>query len=223
MTIGLRAQDPGAQQDAEAAREKLLKAADQLDNIQANSETTKSAVDGMKADLTKLQADVATLQANNATLTQQLADLQAAFDKSEAAHAKEQKALVDSVAEMIASAKGSSSKSKKKEKAPTAPAAAVSEASSAPATTTTGTAMGASTPSSAPDPTAAADSDPAPVKTQKGYYHIVASGETLTLICNAYREDGVSVSVSDIQKANGLTDKSVLQVGQKLFIPKPGT
>ena len=63
----------------------------------------------------------------------------------------------------------------------------------------------------------------APVKTEKGYYHVVASGETLTLICAAYRENGVNVTVSQIRKANGLTEKSVLKAGQKIFIPKPGT
>ena len=67
------------------------------------------------------------------------------------------------------------------------------------------------------------DNHAAPVKTQKGYYHIVASGETLTLICEAYRENGVKVTVAEIRKANGLTEKSALKAGQKLFIPKPGT
>ena len=43
------------------------------------------------------------------------------------------------------------------------------------------------------------------------------------MICTAYRENGVNVTVSEIRKANGLTEKSVLKVGQKLFIPKPGT
>ena len=70
---------------------------------------------------------------------------------------------------------------------------------------------------------AAATVDNTALKPQKGYYHIVASGETLILICNAYKENGVNVSMSEIRKANGLTEKSVLKVGQKLFIPKPGT
>ena len=43
------------------------------------------------------------------------------------------------------------------------------------------------------------------------------------MICEAYRENGVNVTVSEIRKANGLTADSVLKAGQKLFIPKPGT
>ena len=222
----LRAVDPGAQQDAEAAREKLLKAADQLDNIQSNSEATRTAVDGMKDTQTKLQNDVAALQVENASLKQQLADLQAQFATEKVAHEKEQKVLVDSVAGMIASSKESPAPkphSKKKEgtsleKKSAATDTAPAEDSGTKATEPPPDAAPAKTP--APD--TAADTTPPPVKTQKGYYHIVASGETLTMICNAYKEQGVKVSVADVRKANSLTEKSVLKVGQKLFIPKPG-
>ena len=238
-TIRLPAQNPDAQQDAEAAREKLLKAEDELDNIQANSETTKVAVDGMKADVTRLQSDLAKTQVDNASLHQQLADLQAAFDKSEAARVKERQVLLDEVAKLVASGSGpGKTKPAAKKKDATAPAPVKStdgDTSPAPAknpdTTTNAATPSALTPpaDAAPSSTDTTTSPPAdqasppPVKTQKGYYHIVASGETLTLICSAYRQEGVKVSVGDVQKANGLTDKSVLKVGQKLFIPKPGT
>lgn len=230
VPIRLQAVDPGAQQDAEAAREKLLKAADQLDNIQANSETTRSSVDGMKADVTKLQGDITKLQADNASLRQQVADLQAALDKEEAARVKDRQALIDNVADLIASNKsaGGAKTTPKKKTTTAVPDTASSETSTpstpsphpapntetAPSTSSssTGTASGSLTPP--PDTT--------PVKPQKGYYHVVAGGETLTLICEAYKQQGVNVSVSQVRKANGLTDKSVLKVGQKLFIPKPG-
>ena len=235
MTPRLQAQNPGAQQDAEAAREKLLKAADQLDNIQANSEATKTSVDGMKTDAAKLQGDVTKLQGDNAALRQQLADLQSALDQFKSEQIKARQTLIDNVAGMIAAGKGSGTTKpgKKKNETP------VSEAN-------TETSVQAKTPdapsktpslnhppdtsstsprTSAPGGNAAANGDntPPPVKPQKGYYHVVAFGETLTLICAAYRENGVNVTVSEIRKANGLTEKSVLKLGQKLFIPKPGT
>jgi len=219
----LRAQpDPGAQQDAEAAREKLLKAADQLDNIQTNSETTKASVDNMKADVTKLQSTVTQLQADNAALKQQVADLQAAFDKAEAAHAKERQVLLDSVADMIKQAGGTKPTTKKK----SPPAPATADKTPAPdANETSATASTSATSLTPPADTPPAETtpppDPTPAKPQKGYYHVVASGETLRMICTAYRQDGVNVTVSEIEKANGLTDKSVLKAGQKLFIPKP--
>lgn len=228
-TPGLRAQDPGAQQDAEAAREKLLKAEDELDNIQANSEVTKTSVDGMRTDVAKLQGDVTQLQSDNAALRQQVVDLQAALDQFKAEQIKARQTLIDNVAAMIAAGKGSgAAKPGKKKK----------EATGSETEAATETSVEAKTPdipaaatNLAPPPDAvstsigalATENAPAPVKPPKGYYHIVAGGETLTMIRDAYRENGVNVTVSEIRKANGLTETSVLKAGQKLFIPKPGT
>ena len=201
-----------AQQDAEAAREKLLKAEDELDNIQANSEATKTSVDGMKTDVAALQADVTKLQGDNAALKQQVADLQSALDEFKAEQIKARQTLIDNVAGMIAADKDSgAAKVLKKKKEATA-----SEA-------TTETPDTQATTDLAPPPDTTPDNSPERAKPQKGYYHVVADGETLRLICAAYREHGVDVTVSEIRKANGLTETSVLKVGQKLFIPKPGT
>jgi len=207
-TPRLQAQNPGAQQDAEAAREKLLKASDQLDNIQANSEATKLSVDGMKADVVKLQGDVTKLQGDNAALRQQLADLQAAFDRFKTEQIKARQTLIDNVAGMIAVGRESgATKSDKKKKE----AAVQAKTPDAEAAAT----------SLAPPPDT--DNTPPPSKPEKGYYHVVATGETLAMICAAYRENGVKVTMAEIRKANGLTEKSGVKAGQKLFIPKPGT
>jgi regulator of replication initiation timing len=210
--------DPGAIQDREEEREKLLKASDQLDNIQANSEATKSAVDGMKANEAALQASVSQLQTDNAALKQQLADMQTAFDQYKADQVKERQTLIDNVASMIAAGKSST---KKKKVAPDATAGASSAPSSTPAPN-----PALAPPPDASQPPASADATvpaPPPPKPQKGYYHVVASGETLTMICAAYRDNGVHVTVAQIRKANGLTEDSELKAGQKIFIPKPGT
>ncbi|HEV3272621.1 MAG TPA: LysM peptidoglycan-binding domain-containing protein [Candidatus Methylacidiphilales bacterium] len=219
MTPRLQAQDPGAQQDAEAAREKLLKAADQLDNIQANSEATKTSVDGVKTDVAALQASVTKLQSDNAALRQQIADLQAAVDEFKAEQIKARQVLIDKVAGMIAAGKdpGAAKTVKKKKEAP------LSEVATETSVPTKTPDAPASATDLAPPPDAISDTSSEPVKPQKGYYHVVAEGETLRLICTAYREHGVDVTLSDIRKANGLTETSVLKVGQKLFIPKPGT
>jgi hypothetical protein len=204
-------QYPAAQQNEEASRQKILKAADQIDMIETNSEATKLSVEAMKADLAKLQDE-------NAALKQQLADLQAAFNKSEADRAKERQALLDEVADLVKSGKTSGVKKKPAAEsdttadAPTQPAAPGPDTSLAPPPDA-GSASGGTTPN---------DNNATP-KPQKGYYHVVQSGETLTIICAAYRQNGIKVTVVQIRKANGLTDKSVLRVGQKLFIPKPET
>jgi len=217
--LSLRAQNPGAAQDAEAAREKLLKASDELDNIQTNSESTRAAVDGVKTDVASLQQNVTALQNQNASLKQQLADLQAAFDQYKAEQAKERQALIDSVAGMIAASK--TTKKKRTSADTTDP--------SAPDTSTevhadmTGTAPNLAPP---PDHPSASTTDPMPPPTpkkEKGYYHVVVQGETVPIIAAAYRDAGVKVTAAQIRKANGLTLDSVLTPGQKLFIPKPGT
>jgi len=219
---GLRAQDPGSRQDAEAAREKLLKAADELDNIQANSETTKTSVDGMKNDVAALQQTVTKLQGDNAALRQQLADLQSAFDQYKDEQVKSRQKLIDDVAGLIAASKGSTKPAKKKSAdtdAETPVAAKKTEAES-------GAANLAPPPDTSPASTPASPSavnDTPPPKPQKGYYHVVAPGETLTMIVAAYKDNGVNVTVSEVRKANGLSESSGVKAGQKLFIPKPGT
>jgi LysM repeat protein len=213
LAPGLWAQSPGAQQDAEAAREKLLKAADELDNIQANSETTRVAVDSVKTDLASLQQTVTKLQGDNAALKQQLADLQAAFEQYKADQTKDRQTLIDNVAAMIASGKSSRKKRDAAEPETGSPGTEVH------------TAMQPTAPSLAPPPdnsASATDPPPPAPKKEKGYYHVVAEGETVSMIAAAFRDQGVKVTASQIRKANGLTPDSVLKPGEKLFIPKPG-
>jgi len=219
-------QDPGAQQDAEASREKLLKAEDELDNIQANSEATKTSVDGMKNDVATLQANLTQLQTDNAALKQQLADLQAAFAQYKSDQIQARQTLIDNVAAMIAAAK-TSGKTKSVKKKETSSSEAITETAVPKETSAAVPIPSSLTPPPDNPPAQNADTDggapAAPIKPQKGYYHVVASGETLTMICEAYRDSGVNVTVSEIRKANGLTAASELKTGQKLFIPKPGT
>jgi hypothetical protein len=206
---------PAAAQDAEATREKLLKASDQLDMIQSNYESTKIEVDSMKSD-------IAQLQAANSALKDQLTQLQADLNKAEAERAKERQVLVDEVATLVASRSEGSSRPKKHSAPETSPDD--SSASTEVHTPDTESAAGETSPDSASGNAGLAPppENPTP-KPSKGYYHVVESGETLTEICSAYRDQGVKVSISQVRKANGLTEKSVLKVGQKLFIPKPGT
>lgn len=230
MALPVPAQNPGAQQDAEAAREKLLKAADQLDNVQANSETTRLAVDGLKTDVATLQQTVTKLQGDNAALRQQLADLQSAFDQYKADQLKARQALIDSVAEMIAN-KAAKSSTRKKATAEnpdtpslagnseTSPTLNSTEVHSTPAPDIApGLTPPPDQPSALSNPE---DPAPPPPPKQKGYYHTVASGETVAMIAEAFREKGVNVTSAQIRRANSLTPDSVLKPGQKLFIPKP--
>jgi LysM repeat protein len=55
----------------------------------------------------------------------------------------------------------------------------------------------------------------------KGYEHVVQSGETISAIAVAFREQGIKVTSDQIIAANpGLKPES-LKPGQKIFIPRP--
>jgi LysM repeat protein len=86
--------------------------------------------------------------------------------------------------------------------------------------------MGAPATGHKPAPTVSTDTSTSTPTTaggseQKGYYYEVKSGDTISAIAKAYREQGVKVTKDQIQAANpGLNPKS-LMVGKKIFIPDP--
>ena len=242
--------DPGASQDAEAAREKLLKASDQIDLMETNAETTKQAVNGMKADLARIEDENTALKQQVSTLQDTVTKQQDEIDKMEAAREKERQALIDEVSSLVAEKSVTHHHVADTEDTPPAPKKHVADddatadtASDTPATHDAAASLAPpsddtpSGPVKMPPATSADDSTSAstaasldaasatPAATphpRKGYYHVVAPHETLSLICAAYRDHGVNVTVAQVRRANGLTSKSTLKTGQKLFIPKPG-
>jgi len=55
----------------------------------------------------------------------------------------------------------------------------------------------------------------------KGYEYEIQSGDTLSVVVQAYREKGIKVSVDQILKANPGLVPEKMKVGQKIFIPAP--
>ena len=232
---------PGAVQDQEAAREKLLKAADQIDLMESNSEANKATLDGIKTQLAKLQDDNTALKLQVSTLQDTVQHQQDALDKMQADRARERQALIDEVSALVA-AKAPAHKSRHTDDE-TAPAPANDETDDAapphrkkekaeslapPPDATASAPANPAENADADDSSGARKSPPAvtPPETHhphKGYIYVVKSHETLSLIVDAFRAQGVKVTVAEVRKANDLTGKSVLHVGQKLFIPKPGT
>ena len=63
---------------------------------------------------------------------------------------------------------------------------------------------------------------PAADVTEEGVWHSVESGNTLSGIVSAYREQGIKVTQRMIKDANPTVKNwEVLRVGQKIWIPKP--
>ena len=69
---------------------------------------------------------------------------------------------------------------------------------------------------------AVTDSPPAdPADRGKGYEYEIQSGDTLSVIVQAYRVKNIKVTVDQILKANPKLEPTKLRVGQKIWIPSP--
>ena len=62
---------------------------------------------------------------------------------------------------------------------------------------------------------------PAAGSPQKGYDYNVRSGDTLSAIVKAYRDQGIKVTTDQILKANPGLNPGDMKIGQKIFIPAP--
>jgi LysM repeat protein len=60
-----------------------------------------------------------------------------------------------------------------------------------------------------------------PSTPKEGYEHVVKSGETLSAIIQAYRDNGVKVTLNQVLRANPGLKPEQLRPGQKVFIPDP--
>jgi LysM repeat protein len=67
------------------------------------------------------------------------------------------------------------------------------------------------------------DADPTPTvaPNSKGYEYVVQTGDTISAIAKAYRDQGIKVTSDQILAANPGLKATNMKVGQKLFIPAP--
>lgn len=56
---------------------------------------------------------------------------------------------------------------------------------------------------------------------EKGFEHEVKSGQTLSAIIQAYREQGIKITMKQVLDANPNLKPEKMYVGQKIFIPAP--
>lgn len=75
-----------------------------------------------------------------------------------------------------------------------------------------------SMPSAPSRPTTTATSTAVP---DKGYEYVIQSGDTISAVVSAYRDQGIKVTTEQIVNANPGLKPEKLRVGQKIFIPAP--
>ncbi|HSI83693.1 MAG TPA: LysM peptidoglycan-binding domain-containing protein [Candidatus Methylacidiphilales bacterium] len=212
------APNPGKREDAAAQREREMRTADTLEVVQANQELTRTELTEMKGEMEKLKTEIASAKAENAAL-------KAALEKSEQSRQKEREVLLDEVSKMIAA----NAKKAGKGSSGSATNTSVKPANTQKSTSTQQGDGASSSSSSSRDREKDKEKDKdkdvpstvtsRPRTTENGFSHVVQKGQSLTLIAQAFREQGVNVSVDDIVKANDLPSRDI-KPGQKLFIPK---
>jgi LysM repeat protein len=57
--------------------------------------------------------------------------------------------------------------------------------------------------------------------TQEGFDYVIKSGDALSVIVQKYRKEGIMVTRQSIMDANPGVDWDRLQIGKKIFVPKP--
>jgi LysM repeat protein len=187
---GLSAQtNPATREDSEAERKKLLRAADQIDIIQAELDTLRAQADQNRAEIDRLKNDLAAARNENAMLKNDILALKTAVEKLDAVRAQEREVLLKEVSKIVAD--GS-----KNSPAPVLPPPVTKKEE---------------------PPVPQPENSPA---AETGYTYTVQKGDTLWAIVEAYREQGVKVTVEEIRRANKMSKSQSLQTGQTLFIPK---
>jgi LysM repeat protein len=174
--------NPAEREEAERERQKILRAADQMEILQAQSENREREFSKLKAEVAELQTALDEAKKELSHRKNEYEALKAALEKSETNRAEERKVLLNEIGKLVAGAKA--------------------------------------TKNSEPKPVKTEPKNDEPVAQEKGYHHTVESGESLWAIVQAYREQGVTVTVDEVRKANNLNKNNALKTGQTLFIPK---
>jgi nucleoid-associated protein YgaU len=185
--------NPGAREDEAAERKKLLRAADQLEVMQAEMDTLRAQIDQQKGEVDRLKNEAAAVKNENAMLRNDVTSLKGAIEKLDAARAKEREVLLTEVSKIVAEG------GKKNLPVTAPPREEVKDSELV-----------------SPKPeVSSAEETP-----EKGYAYTVQKGDTLWAITEAYRAQGVRVTMEEICEANRMTKHTPLRSGQKLFIPK---
>lgn len=186
----LLAQAPGDREDAETERRKILRAADLVDSIQVQQEQFQSRITDLEARLKGITEKCENLLTENQKLRGDLATLKSGLEKSEESRIKEREVLLKEIGSLI---------SEKTKNVPSSHDALLKVRE---------------------EETKKTSESTSPEKPESGFYYTVQKGDTLSAIADAYKANGVNITIQDIRDANKLTKKDVIRTGQKLFIPK---
>jgi len=192
------AQTPAVREDLESERRKVLRTADLVDSIQSAQEQLQTEIAELKTKSKTTQEQLDAVQSENQKLRTDLVTLKSAIEKSEEARLKERELLLKEIGTLF---------SEKTKSFPQSNGDALLKVRDEE--------FNAKKPTKELPP-----SKELKEPKEKGFYHVVEKGHTLSGIAEAFKQQGVMVTIDEIRKANNLSKTDVIHVGQKLFIPK---
>jgi TolA-binding protein len=183
-----------AQQEAEE-RYKRLSAT--VEELQVKAEAQQKQISALSSEVNKLRDEIARNN-NNAATQESIRELNKQIQKVDEVHVADNKRIQEALEKLgkairdMAAAPGPRPRPSNND--------------------------GPATPPGRTNPQPPAGGAPA---VEDGFEHTIQSGDRLDLIVKWYREKNIMVTAKAIKDANPNVDWSRLQVGKKIFIPKP--
>jgi SMC interacting uncharacterized protein involved in chromosome segregation len=190
--------DPAVREEIEAARLRLLKAIDEIENVKLSDESQRIQLENLYKEIAQVKEENKALRAEINELQAHIQRLQTNIEKYEKSLTAQREVLVNEVSRLSVETKKAASKASKTK---AAPQKIHEEAEEDP--------LPEATPSSSQ-------------KTGREYYvHEVKKGQTLFSIVQAYRQEGATnATLEEVLEENNLKKNDVLVAGQKIYIPK---
>lgn len=195
------ADDFTARQEIEAARLRLLKAIDEIENMKISDESQRIQLESLYKEITQLKDENKKLRNELNEQKNIIQELKASVEKSEKALNAQREVLVSEVSRLSVETKKKSSKSTK----------ALHHASKQNQDTEE-------------EPLPDMSPSSAEKRGREYYVHEVKRGQTLFSIVQAYRDQGATdATLQEVLEENNLKKNDILVAGQKIYIPKSAT
>jgi LysM repeat protein len=193
--------DLAVREEIEAARIRLLKAIDEIENMKLSDESQRIQLESLYKEISQIKEENKRLRADIKEQQALIQRLQANIEKSEKSLNAQREVLINEISRLSVETKKTPPKASKSKTPPTK----IHEENEE-------------------DPLPDL-SKPSNEKRGREYYvHEVKKGQTLFSIVQAYRQEGATdATLEEVLEENNLRKTDVLVSGQKIYIPKSTT
>ena len=200
LTGVLRAADAVTIATQQEAEERLKRLTATLEEFQTGQAAQQKQINALSSDLSKLREDAARNN-NHAETQESLRRLREQIQKVDEARIADNKRIQEALEKLARAIRDIA------DAGPPPSARPPRTPLSNPAPPSDNPGAGQRAPNTAPQP---------------GFDYIIKSGDALSVIVQKYRKEGIMVTSQSIKEANPNADWDKLQIGKKIFIPKPG-